>query len=76
MGAMKVDVDPSSCLWTLTAPQMPSSALLSLPSFVSVDIPGTVLEWVCWHLPNVYLTYCEYYCFALAAVQTPGSGWG
>lgn len=59
-GEMKVDLDSGSCLWTPTAPQMPSSTLLSLPRFVPVDIPGTVLEWVCWHLPNIYLTDCEY----------------
>lgn len=68
--------DLSSCLWTPTAPQMPSAALLSLPSSVSVDIPGTVPEWVCWHLPNVYLTYREYDGNVLAPFQAPGSGWG
>lgn len=60
------------------APQMPSSALLSLslPSPVSVDIPGTIPEWVCWHLPNVYLTHCEYDGHIRAAIQAPGSGRG
>lgn len=59
MGGMNMDVHPRSCPWPPWAPQVPSCTPL-LPSSVSIDIPGTVPEWLWWHLPNILFTHGEY----------------
>lgn len=72
MGRVKMDIYPAP---VLGLSQLSLSAPLPLSSSVSIDIPGTVPEWVCWHLLDVHFTHCEYDRPGLA-VGHLGVGWG
>lgn len=74
MSGIKVMFTPAPALGL---PQLPNALIhpSPIPSSLSVDIPGTVPEWLWWHLPNVLFTHGEYDRLRLGS-RAPGVGWG